>query len=103
LDLAAVLIGMMFGGFTRVVGGMEPMALRYMSMVRGLLVIAFAMVLGRCAMMSRGMFVVFCCFSVMLGTFVLCHAVSFLIPSIAIITESDSFVDRPPSHCTPGL
>jgi hypothetical protein len=55
-----MLVGMVLGRFTGMVGRMEPVPVSDMGVVRGFLVIAGFMVFGSFAMMSCRVFVVFC-------------------------------------------
>jgi hypothetical protein len=60
----AVFACVMLAGFLCVVFGVDVMALRHVSVVTGLVVVARLMMLGRRFMMSCGMFVMFCGFAV---------------------------------------
>jgi hypothetical protein len=73
---AAVLVGMVFSRFTRVVGRMEPMPVNKTGVVRRLFVITGLMVLGSFAMMSCRLFVAFCRFVVVFSACTSTHNVS---------------------------
>jgi hypothetical protein len=64
---------MVFGRLAGVMCRIKPVPVCDVRVVRRFLVIAGFMVLGSLAMMSRCLFVMFCCLLVMLGTFVDCH------------------------------
>lgn len=57
----AVHVGVVLGGFFRVMLGVKSVAVGYVSMMPGFFVIAGFMMFGRGAMMARSMFVMFCC------------------------------------------
>ena len=78
VDLAAVLVGVVFSGFRGVMCRMNPVPVSDMRVVRGFPVIPGFVMLGSLAMMIRCVFVVFCRLLVMLCAFVGCHDVSFL-------------------------
>jgi hypothetical protein len=62
----AVLIGVVLSGFFRMMGSVQRMSMSDMGMVASLFVIARLMVLGRFAVMFRGLFMVLCSFVMML-------------------------------------
>ena len=66
-------VGVVLGGFTGVMRRMKPVAVRYMGVVGGLLVVPFRMVFGSFAVVSRGMLVMFSSFFVVFGSFVVLH------------------------------
>ena len=57
----AMRVGVMLGGFFRVMLGMKAMTVGYVAMMAGLLMISGFMMFGRGAMMARGMLMMFCC------------------------------------------
>jgi hypothetical protein len=67
-------IGVMFGGFVRVVRRMQPMSMSDVRMVGSLFVVPFFVVIGGFAVVGRRMLVMFSCFSVMFRSFVVFHS-----------------------------
>ena len=72
-------VGVVFGGFVGVVRRMKSVAVGDMRVVRSSLVIAFRMVFGSFAVVSRGVLVMFSSFYMVFGSFVVLHG-SFLSP-----------------------
>jgi hypothetical protein len=70
--MSAVLVGMMFGRFSRVVGSVLSVPVRYVSVVTGLLVISALVVLGSFTMVFRRVLVMFSRLVMVLCSFV-CH------------------------------
>jgi hypothetical protein len=68
-----VLLGVMLGGFAAVVGCVRRMAVGGMRVMRGFLVVAVIVMLGRFAMMMSGVLVMFCGAAMMFGAFVCLH------------------------------
>jgi hypothetical protein len=76
--LVAVQFDVALGRFTRVMRRMQMMPMRSMSMMRRQFVFASTMMLGRFAMVLRGMFMVFSGFRVMFFKFLRhCFLLSF--------------------------
>jgi hypothetical protein len=70
-DAAPMLVGMVFGRFACMVRRMQAVSVSDMRVVRRLLVIPGFMVSSGFAMVSRCVFVVFCCLVVVVGAFVI--------------------------------
>jgi hypothetical protein len=70
LFISAVLVGMMLGRFSRVVGSVLSVPMRYLGVVAGLLVISTLVVLGSFTMVSRCVLVMFCRLVVVICAFV---------------------------------
>lgn len=64
-----MVLGVGLGGFNSVVSGMMMVAVSHVRVMSRQVVVTGFMVARRLAMMSRGVFVVFGCFVVMLGCF----------------------------------
>ena len=62
-----VVVGVGFGGFDGVMGGVMKMAIGDFGMVRGEMMVGIFVVTRRFAMMACGVFVMFGCFEMMLG------------------------------------
>jgi hypothetical protein len=69
-----VLVGVVLAGLFGVLGGVQGMAVGYVRVMGGLLVIAAFVVTRGFAMMLSGVLVVFGRLRVMLGAFVIWHA-----------------------------
>jgi len=65
-----VRFNVVFGRVFRVLGCMNVVTVRHMSMVGGLLVVPLGVRRGGCMMVARSVFVMFRCLGVMLGCFV---------------------------------
>jgi hypothetical protein len=63
-----VFFRVVFGGLFRMVHCVQMMAVSYVSVMAGLLVITGFVVFGGRAMVIRRVFVVFCCFAMMFNT-----------------------------------
>ena len=69
---SAVLVGMMLGRFSRVVGSVLSVPMRYVGVVTGLLVISTLVMFGRFTMVFRCVLVMFSRLVVVICAFV-CH------------------------------
>jgi hypothetical protein len=95
-DGAAMLVGMVLGGFRGMMRRMKSVAGSDMGVVRRLLVIAGFVVLRSFAMMICCVFVVFCRLLVMLGAGVCTHSFTFL--AIAKLDNMENWPWRSDSH-----
>lgn len=63
----SVVVRVMLAGFFRVMGGVDSMAMRDVSVMTGLLVVSALVMIGGRAVVLGGVLMVFGCFSVMVG------------------------------------
>jgi hypothetical protein len=97
--MSAVFVGMMLGSFSRVMGSVLSVAMRYVSVVTRLLMIPTLMMLGSFTMVFRCVLVMFSRLVMMLCTFV-CHFVYLSMTSFAgqsSLQQSQYYSSRSPS------
>ena len=72
-------VGGVLGGFAGMVGGMQPVSMSDVRVVRGLFVVTLRMMFSSFAVVSRSVLVVFSSFFMMFRSFVVVHR-NFLFP-----------------------